>query len=43
MAASNVSDAVQLSLDLAKLGGLKDIVPTQEVISTQFKPVATKP
>src|SRR6266702_4295098 len=30
MAASNVSDAVQLSLDLAKLGGLKDIVPTQE-------------
>src|SRR5437763_9304320 len=43
MAAPNVSDAVQLSLDLAKLGGLKDIVPTQEVISTQFKPVATKP
>ena len=43
MAGSNVSDAVQLSLDLAKLGGLKDIVPTQEVISTQFKPVPTKP
>src|SRR5438874_4907745 len=43
MAASNVPAAVQLSLDLAKLGGLKDIVPTQEVISTQFKPVATKP
>jgi NitT/TauT family transport system substrate-binding protein len=43
MAASNVSDAVQLSLDLAKLGGLKDIVPTPDVISTQFKPVPTKP
>jgi ABC-type nitrate/sulfonate/bicarbonate transport system substrate-binding protein len=43
MAAPNVTDAVQLSLDLAKLGGLKDIVPTTEVISTQFKPVPTKP
>jgi ABC-type nitrate/sulfonate/bicarbonate transport system substrate-binding protein len=43
MAAPNVMDAVQLSLDLAKLGGLKDIVPTTEVISTQFKPVPTKP
>lgn len=43
MAAPNVVDAVQLSLDLAKLGGLKDIVPPAEVISTQFKPVPTKP
>src|SRR5262249_26371602 len=43
MVASNVMDAVQLSLDLAKLGGLKDIVPTVEVFSTQFKPVPTKP
>jgi ABC-type nitrate/sulfonate/bicarbonate transport system substrate-binding protein len=43
MAAPNVTDAVQLSLDLAKLGGLKDIVPPAEVISTQFKPVPTKP
>jgi len=43
MAAPNVTDAVQLSLDLAKLGGLKDIVPTADVISTQFKPVPTKP
>jgi NitT/TauT family transport system substrate-binding protein len=43
MAAPNVNDAVQLSLDLAKLGGLKDIVPTADVISTQFKPVPTKP
>ena len=43
MASPNVHDAVQLSLDLAKLGGLKDIVPTDDVISTQFKPVPTKP
>jgi NitT/TauT family transport system substrate-binding protein len=43
MSAANVKDAVQLSLDLAKLGGLKDIVPTGDVISTQFKPVPTKP
>ena len=43
MAARDVNDAVQLSLDLAKLGGLKDIVPTVDVISTQFKPVPTKP
>src|SRR5215470_5620509 len=43
MAAANVKDAVQMSLDLAKLGGLKDIVPTEDVFSTQFKPVPTKP
>lgn len=43
MAAANVNDAVQLSLDLAKLGGFKDIVPTADVISTQFKPVPTRP
>jgi NitT/TauT family transport system substrate-binding protein len=38
-----IKDAVQLSLDLAKLGGLKDIVPPEEVISVAFKPVPTKP
>jgi len=43
MAEAKVPPAVQLSLDLAKLGGLKDIVPVEDVISTQFKPVATKP
>ena len=43
MAGPNVKDAVQLSLDLAKLGGLKDVVPAEEVYSTQFKPVPTKP
>ena len=34
---------MQLSMDLAKLGGLKDIMPTEELYSTQFKPVPTKP
>jgi NitT/TauT family transport system substrate-binding protein len=43
MAAPNVKDAVQLSMDLAKLGGLKDIAPTQDLYSTQFKPAPTKP
>ncbi len=43
MAAGNVPGAVQLSLDLAKLGGLKDIVPVEDVISAKFKPVPTKP
>jgi NitT/TauT family transport system substrate-binding protein len=43
MGARDVNAAVQLSLDLAKLGGLKDIVPVEDVISTKFKPVATKP
>jgi ABC-type nitrate/sulfonate/bicarbonate transport system substrate-binding protein len=43
MAAENVMAATQLSLDLARLGGLKDIVPTEDVISTQFKPVPTRP
>jgi ABC-type nitrate/sulfonate/bicarbonate transport system substrate-binding protein len=42
MGAANVGAAVQLSLDLAKLGGLKDIVPVEDVISTRFKPVPTK-
>lgn len=42
MGAANVPAAVQLSLDLAKLGGLKDIVPVEEIISTRFKPVPTK-
>jgi ABC-type nitrate/sulfonate/bicarbonate transport system substrate-binding protein len=43
MAAPNVKDAVQLSIDLAKLGGLKDIVPAEDVYSTAFRPVPTKP
>jgi ABC-type nitrate/sulfonate/bicarbonate transport system substrate-binding protein len=43
MSKPNIKDAVQLSMDLAKLGGLKDIMPTEELYSTQFKPVPTKP
>jgi ABC-type nitrate/sulfonate/bicarbonate transport system substrate-binding protein len=43
MSGPKVRDAVQLSMDLAKLGGLKDIAPTEELYSTQFKPVPTKP
>jgi ABC-type nitrate/sulfonate/bicarbonate transport system substrate-binding protein len=38
-----IKDAVKISMDLAKLGGLKDIMPTEELYSTQFKPVPTKP
>ena len=36
MSAPNIPGAVQKSLDLAKLGGLKDFVPVEEVISTKF-------
>ena len=43
MGAPNIHGAMQLSLDLAKLGGMKDMVPAAEIISTQFKPVPTKP
>jgi ABC-type nitrate/sulfonate/bicarbonate transport system substrate-binding protein len=43
MSRPNIKDAVQLSMDLAKLGGLKDIMPTEELYSTQFKPVPTRP
>ncbi|MGY4361167.1 ABC-type nitrate/sulfonate/bicarbonate transport system permease component [Bradyrhizobium sp. i1.7.7] len=37
MGAANVNAAVQLSLDLAKLGGLKDIVPVEDVISAKVQ------
>jgi NitT/TauT family transport system substrate-binding protein len=43
MAASGTTEAMQLSLDMAKLGGMKDLVPAADIISTQFKPVPTKP
>src|SRR4051794_14810097 len=43
MGAADVNATVQLARDLAKLGGLKDIVPVEDVISTRFKPVPTKP
>jgi ABC-type nitrate/sulfonate/bicarbonate transport system substrate-binding protein len=43
MSAPNTAEALQMSLDMAKLGGMKDLVPAIEIISTQFKPVPTKP
>jgi ABC-type nitrate/sulfonate/bicarbonate transport system substrate-binding protein len=43
MSGPKIKDAVQLSMNLAKLGGLKDIMPTEELYSTAFKPVPTKP
>jgi NitT/TauT family transport system substrate-binding protein len=43
MTGGNITEAVQLSLDLAKLGGMKDLVPAGEIVSDQFKPVPTRP
>ena len=43
MSAPHTTEALQLSLDMARLGGMKDLVPASEIISTGFKPVATKP
>jgi NitT/TauT family transport system substrate-binding protein len=43
MSAANVPAAMQLSLDMAKMGGMNNLVPASEIISTQFKPVPTKP
>jgi ABC-type nitrate/sulfonate/bicarbonate transport system substrate-binding protein len=43
MSASDVPAALQLSLDMAKLGGMKDLVPASEIIATGFKPIPTKP
>jgi ABC-type nitrate/sulfonate/bicarbonate transport system substrate-binding protein len=43
MSGPKIRDAVQLSMDLAKLGGLKDISPTEDLYSAAFKPVPTRP
>jgi ABC-type nitrate/sulfonate/bicarbonate transport system substrate-binding protein len=43
MAGDKIVGALQLSLDMAKMGGMKDLVPAAEIISTEFKPVPTKP
>jgi ABC-type nitrate/sulfonate/bicarbonate transport system substrate-binding protein len=43
MAGASIPAAMQSSLDMAKLGGMKDLVPASEIISTQFTPVPTKP
>ena len=42
MSAPNTVEAMQLSLDMAKLGGMKDLVPAADIVSTQFKPVPTR-
>jgi hypothetical protein len=42
MGAPNTVQALQLSLDMAKLGGMKDLVPAADIVSTQFKPVPTR-
>ncbi len=42
MSAPNTAQQLQLALDMATLGGMKDLVPATEIISTQFKPVPTK-
>ena len=43
MDGAKIPEQVQLALDMAKAGGMKDLAPAAEVISTQFKPVPTKP
>jgi NitT/TauT family transport system substrate-binding protein len=43
MAAPNVPAAMDLSLEMAKLGGMKDLAPGSEITSTQFRPVPTRP
>ncbi len=42
MSAPNTLQQLQLALDLAKLGGMKDLAPAEEILSTQFKPIPTK-
>lgn len=43
MSGSDIPQQVQLALDMAKAGGMKDLAPAADVISTQFKTVPTKP
>jgi ABC-type nitrate/sulfonate/bicarbonate transport system substrate-binding protein len=43
MSGAHIPEQVQLALDMAKAGGMKDLSPGTDVISTQFKPVPTKP
>ena len=42
MSAPNTLQQLELALELAKLGGMKDLAPAEEILSTQFKPVPTK-
>ena len=43
MSGPKIPEQLQLALDMAKAGGMKDLAPAAEIISTQFKPVPTKP
>src|SRR5438445_10412924 len=43
MEGAKIPEQPQLALDMAKAGGMKDLGPAAEIISTQFKPVPTKP
>ena len=43
MEGAKIPEQLQLALDMAKAGGMKDLGPAAEIISTQFKPVPTKP
>ena len=42
MDAPNIEKELQLALDMAKLGGMKDLVPAADILSTRFKIVPTK-
>src|SRR5512138_2184798 len=39
MDGAKIPEQLQLALDMAKAGGMKDLGPAAEIISTQFKPV----
>src|SRR5689334_21777442 len=42
MEGAKIPEQLQLALDMAKAGGMKDLGPAAESITTQFKPVPTK-
>jgi len=42
MDAPDIEKELQLALDMAKLGGMKDLVPAADILSTKFKIVPTK-
>lgn len=42
MSGSHIPEQMQLALDMARAGGMKDLASAAEIISTQFKPVPTK-
>jgi ABC-type nitrate/sulfonate/bicarbonate transport system substrate-binding protein len=42
MDGAKIPEQMQLALDMAKAGGMKDLGPAAEIISKQFKPVPTR-